>query len=393
VVSDAGGGTGDLKWYAVSGPTRTAERDTTFITRLDAAGDGPRLAVKDLIDVEGVVTTAGCRAVADQGSPASSDAPLMSGARAAGARIVGKTNMHELACSSTGINPAFGTPINPLDAALIPGGSSSGSAVAVATEEADVAFGTDTAASIRIPAACCGIAGLKPTHGRISLEGVWPLAPSLDTVGPMARDVDGLLVGMQLLEPGFDARAEVPDTAGRLRLPKVDPALEQAIDSALAAAGLHAQDVSVRGWRDAWNAGGTILLAEMSEVDGHLLASRDRLGDDPIALLEMAATLDEASVAAARATGRRWRASFGELVRQVQVVALPTLPCFPPRLDEADPLQLTSLTMPVNLAGFPAVSIPIPAPGPVPASLQIVAGPGEEATLLAMASVVEAACR
>ena len=106
---------------------------TTFITRLDASGSGPRLAVKDLIDVEGVPTTAGSRAVERSAKPAEADAPCLRGARAAGARVVGKANLHELAMLPFGTNPWFGTPVNPLDSALIPGGSSSGSAVAVAT--------------------------------------------------------------------------------------------------------------------------------------------------------------------------------------------------------------------------------------------------------------------
>ncbi len=153
--------------------------------------------------MEGEPTTAGCRAVAARATPAERDAACLAGARAAGARIVGRTNLHELALGVTGVNPWFGTPRNPLDPALVPGGSSSGSAVAVATEEADVAYGSDTGGSVRIPSACCGTAGLKTTWGRIPLAGVWPLAPSFDTVGPMARDVAGLVTGMQLLEPGF----------------------------------------------------------------------------------------------------------------------------------------------------------------------------------------------
>ena len=176
---------------------------TTFITRLDSEGDGPRLAVKDIIDVAGVPTTAGSRALARTAKPAERDAACLSGARAAGARIVGKTNLHELAMLPIGTNPWFGTPVNPLDAALIPGGSSSGSAVAVADGEADVALGSDTGGSIRVPAACCGITGLKTTFGRVSVEGVWPLATSLDTIGPMAATISGLVLGMQLLEPGF----------------------------------------------------------------------------------------------------------------------------------------------------------------------------------------------
>src|SRR5207244_6668071 len=122
-------------------PRRYGAPVATFITRFDDGGTGVRLAVKDLIDMEGVPTTAGCRAVADRAKPAAADAPLLAGARAAGVRIVGKTNLHELAFGTSGINPWFGTPTNPLDPGLVPGGSSSGSAVAVATDEADVALG------------------------------------------------------------------------------------------------------------------------------------------------------------------------------------------------------------------------------------------------------------
>src|SRR5205807_7810577 len=150
--------------------------------------------------VEGVPTTAGCKAVAATAEPAAADAPCLAGLRAADARVVGKANLHELAMLPLGTNPWFGTPVNPLDPALIPGGSSSGSAVAVATGEADVALGSDTGGSVRVPAACCGVFGLKTTHGRISLEGVWPLAPSMDTIGPIATSVAGLALGMELLE-------------------------------------------------------------------------------------------------------------------------------------------------------------------------------------------------
>ena len=130
---------------------------TTFITRYETSGSGIRLAVKDLIDMEGEPTTAGCRAVAERAVPAGDDAACLAGAREAGARIVGRTNLHELALGVTGVNQWYGTPVNPLDPSRVPGGSSSGSAVAVATDEADVAYGSDTGGSIRIPAACCGI--------------------------------------------------------------------------------------------------------------------------------------------------------------------------------------------------------------------------------------------
>ena len=140
---------------------------TIWLEKFTAHGDGPRLAVKDAIDVAGSPTTLACPVISDQATPAERDAPVVAAARAAGARIVGKTNLTELCRAADGVNPWTGTPENPLDAERIPGGSSSGSAVAVALDEADVALGTDTGGSVRVPAACCGIVGLKTTHGRV----------------------------------------------------------------------------------------------------------------------------------------------------------------------------------------------------------------------------------
>jgi hypothetical protein len=176
---------------------------------------GPRIAVKDNIDLAGVPTTAGCWALAVDALSASADAACLAGVRAAGAPIVGKTNLHELGSGGTGVNRYFGTPVNPFDPARIPGGSSSGNAVALAAGEADIAIGTDTAGSIRTPAACCGIVGLKTTWGLIALDGVWPLAPSLDTVGPMAADVAGVIAGMRLLDAGFELAPAPAPVIGR----------------------------------------------------------------------------------------------------------------------------------------------------------------------------------
>src|ERR1700678_1455628 len=211
--------------------------DTTWIVRLEAPGDGPRLAVKDCIDVAALPTTVGCQLIAEQAKPAVSDASVVAAARRSGARIVGKTNLAELCWSASGKNPWSGTPVNPIDPERVPGGSSSGSAVAVGTGEADVALGTDTACSVRIPAACCGVVGLKTTWGRVPVEGVYPLARSLDTVGPLGADVAAVERGMALIEPGFAARSGEVRVA-RVRPetdPEVDPAVEAAIDAALAA--------------------------------------------------------------------------------------------------------------------------------------------------------------
>src|SRR5215472_7273355 len=179
----------------------------TWVIRIaaDAGGNGagPRLAVKDCIDMAGLPTTAGCPVVAEMAEPAVADAAVVASAREAGARIVGKTGLTELCWSPSGVNHWAGTPVNPRDARRLPGGSSSGSAVAVATGEADLSFGTDTGGSVRIPAACCGVVGLRTASGRVSVKGVYPLAPSLDTVGPLGPDVAAVELGMRLNEPGF----------------------------------------------------------------------------------------------------------------------------------------------------------------------------------------------
>ena len=194
------------------------------------------------------------------------------------ARFVGKTNLHELAYGITGVNEAFGTPVNPLDPRRVPGGSSSGSATAVAAGEADVAYGTDTGGSIRIPAACCGIAGLKTTWGRISLDGVRPLAPSLDTVGPMAADVDGLIAGMALLEPGFAVAADAPRTVGRLAI-DADPVVDAAVDDALRAAGFAVQRITIPELQDVIAASAALLDAQAWATNAALFGrAADRIG-------------------------------------------------------------------------------------------------------------------
>src|SRR5215469_16597018 len=224
----------------------------------------------------GLPTTAGSRAVAATAAPAERDASCLAGLRAAigegRARFAGKTNLHELAYGLSGINGAFGTPVNPLDPRRVPGGSSSGSATAVGSGEADVAYGTDTGGSIRVPAACCGIAGLKTTWGRIPLDGVYPLAPSMDTVGPIARDVAGLVAGMALLEPGFTVPAGLPAVVGRLTA-EADPVISGAVDAALALTGWQICPVTLDGLDAAQTAAMTVLGAEAWQSDGALARS------------------------------------------------------------------------------------------------------------------------
>jgi amidase len=371
---------------------------STFITTLETSGTGPRVAVKDLIDVEGVPTTAGSRALERTAKPATRDAPCLAGARAAGARLVGKTNLHELAMLPLGTNPWFGTPVNPLDPALIPGGSSSGSAVAVADDEADVALGSDTGGSVRIPAACCGIAGLKTTYGRVSTEGVWPLAPSLDTIGPMAVDIAGLVLGMQLLEPGFAPSPTPARVIGRLRTAAL-PELETAVDDALRAAELEVVDLEWDGFEAGGNCFSAMGIPEFWESDHRLLESDpDGLGDDIKTLLGMvdAFRAEPAALAGDLAT---WKQSLFGLFDQVELLALPTLPILPPRIDAITPDTLLPIVIDItrhaslfNAAGTPGCAQPIRAVGvELPGSLQLVGPLGAEELLLATAAKIEAA--
>jgi amidase len=370
---------------------------TTYITRFDGVGPGWRVAVKDLIDMAGVPTTNGSRVIAAGAGPAEQDAACLAATRAgeAGGRItiVGKTNLHELAFGVTGINPWFGTPVNPLDGRLVPGGSSSGSAVAVAAGDVEMAFGSDTGGSIRIPAACCAVVGLKTTRGLVPLEGVRPLAPSLDTVGPMARTVEEVAKGLALLDPRFspDDGAPVPARIGRLRLP-AEARIDAAIDRALAAAGLEVVEVDLPGWDAATGAAMAILGAEAWSAHGALW--RTHAGDlspDVAARLESSSHLAPGDVAAARRQGRAWEVELAAVLETVDLIALPTLAGPPPALEDAPELTRIRYAAPFNLAGCPALSMPVATATGFPASLQIAGPPGTEARILAAAAVIESA--
>jgi amidase len=368
----------------------------TFITQMAGSGDGIRLAVKDLIDVAGVPTTAGSRALAATAAAAERDAPCLAGARAAGARIVGKANLNELAYGASGVNEYFGTPVNPLDPGRVPGGSSSGSAVAVAGGEADLAYGSDTGGSIRVPAAFCGITGLKTTHGRIPLAGVWPLAPSMDTIGPMARDVAGVAAGLALLEPGFSVDVTAAAQVGRIRPGGfgVDPVIDAAVDAALARCGVEVIDVELPGWELASRTSDVIIDAEAVASNRVLLADparRDLLGPRVRASLAEAQAVTPGQLLRARAEQERWRAAMAAAMRETGLLALPTVPFFPPRLDAAIRPGYLALTRAVNLAGLPALALPVPTGRRLPASLQLIGGPNAEALLLATGAMIEAA--
>ncbi len=368
----------------------------TFITELASKGVGPRVAVKDLVDVAGVITTAGSQAVADFAVPAATDAVLLAGIRSASARIVGKANLHELAFGTSGVNAWAGTPANPLDPGRIPGGSSSGSAVAVATDVADVAIGSDTGGSIRIPAAFCGVSGLKTTFGRIPLEGVWPLARSLDTVGPIAVDIAGLTTMMRLFEPGFTASDDPARTVGRLRLPSetIDPDIDAAVDQALVQSEFEVIEINLPEWDEAWHRCGDLLTYEAWEANRRLVedpTSRPLIGEAVRDRLLSGSKVTRARLDAARGFQATFTSLLGAWLERVELLALPTTGMHPPLLEDASKTTYNRLTSPINLAGLPALSLPISGNTRFPASLQLVGPPRGEELLLATASRVEAA--
>lgn len=378
-----------------AGPAWLQRFDIDEVADDGAAADGhrPLVAVKDAIDIAGWVTTCASRALADA-APAVTDASCVTALRRSGGRVAGKTNLTELCWFADGVNELTGTPVNPVDPSRIPGGSSSGSAVVVALGEADLALGTDTGGSVRIPAACCGVAGLKTSRGRVSKVGVFPLAPELDTVGPIARDVAGLVTAMALLEPGFrteERMSGLRPTVLRLRLDgfEVDPVVDAAVDEAVAAADWRVRDLAVRSWGEvAWESS-RILAAGAGKAHAHLLERPDLLSDRARANIESGLGQAPERVARSRQLladlGRTLTVALGE----ADAVVLPTLAAPPPSLAEDHEIGLTFLTVPFNVLGWPAVAVPAWAPrgdGVVPPSVQLAGVPRSEERLLAMAS-------
>ena len=398
-------------------------RDRAFIVYWPPPKEskGLRLAVKDLIDMKGVVTTAGSEYVAETSPPATSDAACLAIARQRNVQIVGKTNLSEFAVAPSGINDFFGTPRSPLSkkSKLIPGGSSSGSAVAVASGKADIAFGTDTAGSVRVPAACCGIVGLKTTFGLVSLKGVFPVEPKhLDTVGPMGKDVDHVVQGMDLLVNGFAARYRAAVAAkplakniriGRLHLRGTDPRVDQAIDEALARAQFQVipldQDFEEK-WDQAKKDGDTVAAAGAWISDGKYFDKLIGVSARTKAIIALGEFDYTTSYRNALGRQAAWQDACRQVFKKVDFIAVPTLQRLPPRIPligktalleaqialfEAEVLGLQN-TVAVNFAGNPALAIPVPLDDKtIPAtSLQLVGPRSSEAGLLNAGRLIEA---
>ncbi len=353
---------------------------------LPATGSGPldgwRLGVKDLIDVAGHPVRGGSAARA--GAPAASaDAPVVATLRAAGAVIVGATKLHEFAFGVTGRNATDGTAANPAAPGRVPGGSSSGSAAAVAAGEADVALGTDTGGSCRIPAACCAVVGFKPSFGSVSTAGVLPLSPSLDHVGWLSRTVGqavalaavlGVVEGWDrsggatgsrpIRRIGVHRRGLAGGTADGGEDPVVSAGFEAALER-LRAAGVELVDVDWPTGEDAFPASTAIMFTEASALHRRSLADAGaRYGIDVRTRLVQGAGFDPDSYVLARSAQVALRARCLAVLAGVDAVVGPTLPAVPPLLDEAvDPAvaaRLVANTRLANLTGLPAVSVPVP---------------------------------
>ncbi len=263
--------------------------------------------------------------------------------------------------------------------------------MAVATDEADVAYGSDTGGSVRIPAACCGTAGLKTTWGRIPLEGCGRLAPSFDTVGPMARDVAGLVRGHGAPRTGFRRGGARPGQGGAAA-GGGDPSIDEAIDRALDAAELDVSDIELPRWDAATAAAGILLVTEAWETDHALVARRPgEIGADVVGRLRIGESIDARGLASARQVKEEWDACLDEVFRRVEVVVTPTLTVFPPPLEGGEELLMARCTLPVNLAGVPALALPVPTAGALPASLQLIGPSHGEEMLLAAGLMTEAA--
>lgn len=357
-----------------------------FIKSFDCRGNGLRVVVKDVFDMAGEVTSGASRALAGA-MPAKGNADIVGRIKAAKCHIIGRANMHELAYGVTGINTWSGTPTNPKYPILIPGGSSSGSAVAVAAGLADFAIGTDTGGSIRIPAACCGIIGLKPSFGRVSRSGAVPVHSTLDCVGPFAQNVALIEKAMAIIAPDWN-NAEIP-TGGRVAF--IQTASDKAIASIVRTASSNIFDVTeatLSDFMEAMDAGMTIIARETWQAFGHLTGT-GLVGRDVHDRLLMASKVTDEQLGKAEDTRARFTTQVDTLLEQVDALVLPAMPCVPPSLLEAADAQaaipITANCRPFNLSGHPAIVLPVGEHKGRPVAMQLVGKRGGDEALCALA--------
>jgi len=313
----------------------------------------------------------------------------------AGYANVGKANLHEFAYGTTSLNVHFGAVPNPIAADRIAGGSSGGSAAALVARLAEAALGTDSGGSIRIPSACCGTVGLKPTYGLVPLEGCFPLAPSFDHAGPMARDVAGCTAMMHALAPGFEERGlesleEV--RVGVAWLEQADPGVRERVRAAT-------ELFPRRTDLDLPFADGTfpVFMREVADVHRALFPDNaEAYGAEVRRKIERCLEVSDRDADAATTARERYRERVAELTDKFDLVVTPTLPIVAPPAAQADNDafrdQLTQFTYPINVLGRPALALPCgPAEDGLPASVQLVGRPGDDSLVLAAGELLESA--
>jgi aspartyl-tRNA(Asn)/glutamyl-tRNA(Gln) amidotransferase subunit A len=373
--------------------------------------DGMLISVKDLFDVAGAVTTAGSKILRD--APAAvADAPVIARVRRAGAVLIGRTNMSEFAFSGLGLNPHWGNPGNARDATRVPGGSTSGGAVSVGLGIADLTLGTDTGGSTRIPAAFNGIVGFKPTSPRIPKNGAFPLSYTLDSIGPLGRNVaecaaaDAVLAG---IEP---AALPTASLAGlRIGVPRgllfeeTDAGVAHAFEAGLnrlSASGARIADCPLDDLLRAMRAAlalAPIAACEAAEIHRDYLESRSADFDRRV-LARILGGRDTPAPAYIRALQRRQALmhAFGARLADFDILALPTAPIIAPEIAplEADDAlfvkaNLLALrnTSPMNFFDVPALSLPLPVSG-MPVGLMLVGVANSDRRLLAIGTAIEA---
>jgi aspartyl-tRNA(Asn)/glutamyl-tRNA(Gln) amidotransferase subunit A len=305
---------------------------------------------------------------------------------------VGKTNLHEFAYGTTSENPHYGNVPNPIAPGRVAGGSSGGSAAALAAGLADAALGSDTGGSIRIPAACCGVVGFKPTWGLVPLDGCFPLAPSLDHAGPMARSVEECAAMMDALVPGFEraSLASLEDVpVGVAWTEHAEPLVRLRVEETAAR-------FPDRRSVDPPLADGarTVFMREAADVHRELFAEHaDLYSANVAAKLETCFAVTEGEYEAGLRARETYREQMGELFDEIDLIVTPTLPFVAPSAgqDERELRgKLTLLTWPFNVIGTPSLALPCgAAEDGLPASVQIAGRPGADALVLAAAGLLE----
>ncbi|HEY1473416.1 MAG TPA: amidase [Pseudolabrys sp.] len=374
--------------------------------------DGAILTIKDLFDVAGEVTRAGSKVLEEEGKPATADAPVVHALRAGGAVIVAKTNMTEFAFSGVGINPHYGTPGNPADRKRIPGGSTSGGAVAVADGMCEIAIGSDTGGSTRVPGALCGVVGFKPSRQRISTAGAFPLSQSIDSIGPIARNVadvakaDAIMAGDEWmpLEPAPLANLRVGIAQG-MPLENLDETVAKRFPQAIdvlehTGCRLSNEKLPLLDGMTRVNSRGGVQPAEAFTLH------RDRLGRRGAAIdqnvrtrLERARGISAADYIEMVNERAALIAEMDARLVDIDVLVMPTTPIVAPTIEELAPpdvfarknAMLLRNTAIWNFFDCCAVSLPLPREGGLPTGLMLVARNGHDHRLLRIAAAVERA--